>query len=148
MKISKNRKIILIVIIIFIFLASIVYLLRPIAKSELIEVRNNNTNRICFEPSSSLKWRCSLFGGEINLVVVGTGGSIDVYEIGCFPGGETNDNGKYCKSNTDCQGYCIENSFCSFEKPEKSCYYCSSYKKPFFTFKRVGGSTGLPLLCK
>jgi len=142
----KLKKFIIILAAIFVlsFLVLQFSVLRPIKKSELIRVDKFNEvlniNEYCYEPSISLKKRCSFLGGEIRSVATGYGFGV-VQLIGCFSKNSANDVGKLCKSNSNCQGYCVSDSL----------YYsglCSKYKKPFFVFKEkiTTGTAGL-LMC-
>jgi len=166
MKISKKYKIFLILL--FIVLALIFYVLRPIGNNELTK-KELIGEKYCFELSSSLESRCGLLGGEIRseLIALGVG---PVYKIGCFPKGETRDSGKeclgdsycskdsvvrhsdmvkaYCKKYYKvCEGICIDPEWGILGVVEGHLSIpsrCSEFKKPFFASKKtIMGNDGL-----
>jgi hypothetical protein len=140
----KTKKFVIILMLPVIFILGLLtasYFLRPIGSTELMKVTSKKISgyrtydETCYKPSSDLRKRCGLFGGEIRAEIAGVGGTAPARTIGCFPKGGTSDKDNYCHSDSDCQGYCIENVWYNARTKSYNDDFCSGYKKPFFVFQ-------------
>jgi hypothetical protein len=84
----------------------------------------------CVEPTALLKLRCSIKGGEIRSEITAVGFGTE-YTLGCYPVAKTEDAGRSCSDDKDCQGRCLWLAGDMITKDSHST--CSSFQEPFFT---------------
>lgn len=113
--------------------------LSPIKDSE-IKIKQLETRMYgCMEPSPSLITRCKMAGGVLTTMTTSIGFGV-VGTSGCYPEGKTNDAGKKCKSDNECQGDCIWLAGDVINDDSSST--CSEHKTPLFIYKNSKPNSG------
>lgn len=85
----------------------------------------------CVEPTPQLVARCRAAGGTVQYNVTSIGLGVQ-NTLGCYPEGDTTDEGKSCTLGIQCQGECIWMAGDLLNGNESKT--CSRHKKPYFIY--------------